>query len=240
MEGSAETSDRIALGDAYNEREGTIANYVLLVAIPWGAMRRTGIDPASPRGDLLTGLWKFAVYLVLPLLVALVSGTVNDAPLLAWAVVAAVFGYGGWSSPRDFRKETTQLTSLARCMSEVDGLRALVTFSRRWYSLRFVVPASLAFVAVVTAFLPVWRTGGESADVAPGSVAVILLLPYDVREIVSTSILQVYEFRLLRDRRFELQTVSPFEPPWCRKPSAGPTAGPWMGRSWRPGISWPR
>lgn len=56
-------------------------------------------------------------------------------------------------------------------MSEPDGLRALVTSTRRWYSLRFVVPASLAFVAVVTAFLPVWRVGGEGADIATGSVA---------------------------------------------------------------------
>lgn len=56
-------------------------------------------------------------------------------------------------------------------MSEPDGLRALVTSTRRWYSLRFVVPASLAFVAVVTAFLPVWRVGGEGADIAAGSVA---------------------------------------------------------------------
>lgn len=216
-----ETSDRIALGDEYYEREGTIANYVLMVAIPWGAMRRAGIDPASPRGDLLTGLWKFTAYLVLPLVVALVSGTVDDAPLLAWVVVAAVFGYGGWSAPRDIRKVTAQLTSLARCMSDVDGLRALVRFSRRWYSLRFVVPASLAFVAVVTAFLPVWRAGGEGADVTPGSVAVLLLLLYDVGEIVSTSILQLYEFRLLRDRRFELQTVSPFETPCVQETIRG-------------------
>lgn len=83
--GSVETGERIVLCDAYNGREGTIANYVLMVAIPWGALRRAGIDPASPRGDLLTGLWKSTVYLVLPLL------------------VAAVCGQGGWSSPRDVR-----------------------------------------------------------------------------------------------------------------------------------------
>jgi hypothetical protein len=84
VEGFVETSDRVALGDEYNQHEGTIANYFLMVAIPWGAMRRAGIDPANPRGDLLTGLW-----------------------------IAAVFGYGGWFSPRNFRKLTTQLISLA-------------------------------------------------------------------------------------------------------------------------------
>lgn len=215
-----EGAERAALSDAYSERSGDPANYVLLQAIPRAVMHRAGINAASRQADLLTGLFHFAVFLLLPLLVALATGSLGAASLLAWLVVALGCGYGGFAAPRGFRERLSESDSLVRCMTDVDGLRALVARSRRRYTLRFIVPWSALFAVVVTVLLPVWRAG-RAAEVAPGTTAVMLLLLYCVGELVSVSIVAALDGRLLEHRRFALQSFSPLETPCVQETIRG-------------------
>lgn len=203
--------ERDALLEEYARRL-QIGSWCFYIAIPWALLRRVGVDPLSRRGRLLTGLFGFSWVFVSATLVALVTGTLHESPLLAWLMVAATEGVSdGWITGAAEPIHEDEL-ALDAALVDLEVLRSLVARERRWGGVVRTTILSAAFGLVFAVVIFV-TTSGDWSQVAPGSIWLLLVLVFWVGELTWVMVDEVGVNRLYARQRYQLPAYRPIDSP---------------------------
>jgi hypothetical protein len=190
----------------------SIGTWCIYIAIPWALLRRIGIDPLSGRGRLLTGVIAFGWLFGGAVVVASVTGTLGESPLLAWLALAAIEGVlEGWFPSADSEVQRDQL-SLDAALSSIDALRAKVARDRRTGGVMKMAVPSAAFGLVfgAIAFL---ATSGDWSQIPPGSIWLLMVVLFWVGEWIWTAVDWHLGNLFYVRQRYELPSFRPIDSP---------------------------
>jgi signal transduction histidine kinase len=200
-----------ALAEQYARQHTSLESWVLVYFAPFRLLRRFGVDPRTSQGYLATGLFATVLCLSPALVITAITGQWALAPVKAWAVVAVGFGVLLAIAYPVYRTIIDALVSFHRSMADEAGLRRLIAWDRRWYSLRASAPAAGAFTLgmLIVLFFIQRRTSGVS--IPAGTIAVGAMLIYQVGEITYGTFMLAIETRILVAYDYILYRLSPID-----------------------------
>jgi hypothetical protein len=204
----SETIQRLA--EQYAARHRSMENYILAWNTAFAILRRWGIDPLSWVGSLANVLYVVVLMLGVPLVVTAITGGWSEAPVLAWAAVALVFGVLGVVIYPPFYNAIDEFLSLHRALADEAGLRRLIAWDRRVFSIRSTWLAGTVFSLAVLTIMFL----GQSPNpirVPAGSVVLGAMILYSVGEIVYSVFMLGIESRMLSAYDYHLYRLSPID-----------------------------
>lgn len=203
---------RRVLSEQYAARHTAIENYVAGLYVAFRLIRRLGLVPLSWQGRLVTSLYLTITVLLPPVVVTTITGQWATAPLASWIVVAIAFGFGlGPSAYTWFQNAANDLISLYRVMLDERGLRRLITWDRRWFSLRAAALAGSGFVVAMLTVLTLLARQLSEVPIPAGTVALGAVLIYQAGENAYHNILLGAESRIFSSYDYDLYDMSPIE-----------------------------
>lgn len=185
-------------------------NYILAWHTGFRILRRWAIDPLSWMGRLANILFVVLVMLGIPLAVTAITGGWLEAPVLTWAAVALVFGVLGVAIYPPFRNAIDEFLSLHRAMADEAGLRRLIAWDRRMFSIRNTWLAGAAFSLAVLAMMFLGQLPNP-IPVPAGSIVLGAIILFSVGEIVYSVFMLGIESRMLSDYDYHLYRLSPID-----------------------------
>lgn len=197
-----------ALGEQYAHRTRDIRNYSLFWFTTSRLFRRLGV---SRHGRLAAALLWMIFMLGLPLIITGVAGQWAVAEIQRWAVVAVTFGITGMVIDRLYYESAYDRVSLHRTIADESGLRRLMAWDRRWYSVRAMASAAGAFMVATLVLVFSIQQPGSIAPISAGTIVVAAMLLYLVGENLYGIFIWSVESRILVGYKYELYRLSPID-----------------------------
>lgn len=200
-----------ALGEQYTERTRDIRNYSLGWFATSRLFRRLGVDPSSRQGDVVGALLWMAFMLGLPLIITAVTGQWALAEIERWALVAVSTGIVTVAVHPLYYEAIGDRVSLHRTMADESGLRRLMAWDRRWYSVRAMVAGAGAFAVATLVVLFFIQRPTSMAPIPAGTIVIGAILLYWAGECTYGIFMWAVESRILVAHRYELYRLSPID-----------------------------
>lgn len=203
------SEELVALAEGYVQRHKAMENYVWAWFTTFNTLRRFNVDPLSRKGQLANVLFVIVLFLGVPLVVTAITGEWASAPFLTWTVIAVAFGLLGIAIYRPFQDALDQFLSLHRVMAEEAGLRRLIAWDERWYTVRTTIPIGATFALATMALL--YSQQQSEIAIPAGTIILGAMLLYQVGEISYTVFMLGIESRILGEYDYELYRLSPID-----------------------------
>jgi hypothetical protein len=200
-----------ALAEQYAERHKTTSNYVLAWWTTARLRGRLGVAPGTWAAHAVSFALVVVLLLGAPLAVTAATGDWAVAHVRTWVVVAVAFGLLGIAIEGPFREAIDTFLSLHRVIVDPAGLRGLIAWDRRWFSVRASVPAAGVFATGMLAALYVLGRRLPGPRVPAGTVVVAAMLLYQVGEILYAVSMLGLESRMLDKYDYELYRLGPID-----------------------------
>ncbi|HJW75140.1 MAG TPA: hypothetical protein VJ787_05665 [Thermoleophilia bacterium] len=225
---SPETPSQLApdVAQAGDERERLLArleelsqdfDYILIDVGFYVVLRRlSGGSARRLYGSFFFGAMQAVFLFASPLVVAVLSGTLDRSPVLSWLAFAVIWVVRLWLPIGAYATSSEQDMAVGRALGSVHDLRAVVDWTRRWRRLRFAASTSAALVAGL-ALVIVYMSPGGWATVPPGTIWLVLILLYQTGEQGWWALHKVAYDRVLARMRFDLPAFRPLDSPVVRQ-----------------------
>ncbi len=185
-------------------------NYTLAWSLMFRLLRALGIDPLSRMGWWTSVIYIVALFSVVPMLVTAATGQWAIAPVRIWVGAGLVFGFVGSGLYKPFQRAIDGFLCLHRTLVDEAGVRELVAWDRRWFSVRASAMAAALFAAAMLIYLRHIQLDSPGQAPLPwGTVIIGTMLLYQVGEIAYVVLMLGLESRLLRQYRYGLFHLAP-------------------------------
>lgn len=212
--------DAVQAGD---EREQLLAklaqqsqdfDFVLSDVAFYAVLRRLRADHGARRlyGSFPFAAMQVAFLFASPIVVAVVTGTLDRSPVLAWLAFATIWLIRLWLPIGDYSTSSEQDMAVGRALRSVDDLRATIDWARRWRRLRYAALTSTVMVAVF-GMAVVYMSPDAWTTIAPGTIWLVLILLYQTGEQVWWALHKLAWDRFLARMGFDLPAFRPLDSP---------------------------
>lgn len=209
---SANDEARHALAEQYARRHTAYENYILNFYIPFKLLRRLHLEPSSWQGRLIVGLYLTTSMLLPAFIVTAITGQWATAPVASWLIVAVAIGLGLGLTGYDLsRNAATDLISFYQVMADETGQRRLIAWDCRWFSIKASMLAGGGFMLGVLIVLTFLQRQVSGVPVPPGTIALGLVLFYQVGENAYVNVLLGVESRFFASYDYDLYRMSPID-----------------------------
>lgn len=210
----------VSIAQQWINQHCSLERYILQLFITFNLLHRFHIDPRSRFGKSITFLFFFFVFLGLPLTLTAIFDQWESAPLVAWTVIAIIFGLVG-NLYDLYYKIGLNVCSIGHTVKNKNFFLRQIEWDRYWFSLRTGVTAGVLTslgMLVSLVYIDLQTTG---PDIPAGSLLVICLLAFQIGELACHNLLMCFEIRNFAGVEHSLFRFNPLKTATLQKSMIG-------------------
>jgi hypothetical protein len=184
----------VSVAQQWIDQHCSLERYILQLFITFNLLHRFHINRQSRLGKSITFLFMLFVFFGLPLAVTAIFDQWDSAPLVAWAVIAIIFGLVGNLYDLYYRIGLN-VCSIGYTVTNKDFFLRQIKWDRFWFNLHTGVTAGVVISLSMLVSLVYIDQQTTGMDIPAGSLLVICLLAFQIGELACHNLLMCFEIR---------------------------------------------